>query len=89
MTLLLCCQDTAVTEEQVANAACEWLSTVNSVGIDKCGLDFSAAFALLQRLGLLVLQQHDNNPLLSEFRVLSPEEASKCLAIQVQEVASE
>lgn len=78
-----------VTEKHVTDCAFDWLSSVNQNQLEKSDIDFSGAFALLQRLGLFVLKMHEVDPLFSQFRVLSPEETSKLLLVRVQELAAE
>jgi len=78
-----------VSEEQVVNAAYQWLVSINQFHFDKKDINFNAAFAFLQRLGLLSLHMHDKNPEHSRFRVLPPNDASNCLLQCVQEIAAE
>ena len=78
-----------VSEEQVTNAANQWLISINDFHFDKKDINFNYAFAILQRLGLLSLLMHDKNPALSQFYVLPPDKASECLLRCVQKIAAE
>ena len=75
-----------VSEEQVVQEACSWLAAINNETFDVKDLNFSAAFAFLQRLGLLVLHMHEKNPEKSQFRVLSPDAAAQCLLRHIEEI---